>query len=204
MQERDSAEGNRAAGDSHIPTCAWPWGPGDRAVAREAEMRILLSKGSQDLEVEVEPEGSAYRVTLGDRTHRVDGVIESAMRVRIDARPVEGWVRRQAETIVVDLHGRAFRFRIRDPRAPKLARRRSLEDAARGELHAPMPGLVVLVLTHEGEEVEAGRPVVVIEAMKMQNALVAPVAGRVRSIPVTPGSAVETGQLLLAITPAEA
>jgi biotin carboxyl carrier protein len=167
-------------------------------------MKILLSKGAQDLEIDVEPEGSAYRVTLGDRAHRVDGAIESEMRVRIDARPVEGWVRRQAETIVVDVRGRTFRFRVRDPLAPKLSRRRSLEDAARGELHAPMPGLVVLVLTHEGEEVEAGRPVVVVEAMKMQNALVAPVTGRVRSIPVTPGSAVETGQLLLAITPAEA
>jgi biotin carboxyl carrier protein len=167
-------------------------------------MKILLSKGAQDLEIDVEPEGSAYRVTLGGRAHRVDGAIESEMRVRIDARPVEGWVRRQAETIEVDLRGRTFRFRVRDPRAPKLSRRRSLEDAARGELHAPMPGLVVLVLTHEGEEVEAGRPVVVVEAMKMQNALVAPVTGRVRSIPVTPGSAVETGQLLLAITPAEA
>jgi biotin carboxyl carrier protein len=167
-------------------------------------MKILLTKGGQDLEIDVEPEGSAYRVTLGDRTHRVDGAIESAMRVRIDGRPVEGWVRRQAETIVVDLRGRALRFRVRDPRAPKLSRRRSLEDAARGELHAPMPGLVVQVLTHEGEEVEAGRPVVVVEAMKMQNALPAPISGRVRSIPVAPGSAVETGQLLLAITPAEA
>jgi len=106
--------------------------------------------------------------------------------------------------IVVERRGRTFRFRVRDPRAPKLSRRRSLEDASRGELHAPMPGLVVQVLTHEGEEVEAGRPVVVVEAMKMQNALVAPLTGRVRSIPVTPGTAVETGQLLLAITPVEA
>jgi len=42
-----------------------------------------------------------------------------------------------------------------------------------------------------------------VEAMKMQNALVAPLKGRVRTIPVAPGTAVETGQLLLAITPEE-
>ena len=166
-------------------------------------MRILLSKDAEDLEIEVQPEGSGYLVTLRGRAHRVDGIIDCWMRVRIDARPVEAWVRRQGEAIVVERRGRPFRFRVRDPRAPKLSRRRSLEDASRGELHAPMPGLVVQVLTHEGEEVEAGRPVVVVEAMKMQNALVAPLAGRVRSIPVTPGTAVETGQLLLAITPAE-
>jgi len=167
-------------------------------------MKVLLSQGPQDLGIEVEPEGSAYRVILEGTAHRVEGVVESAMRVLIDARPVEAWVRRQGETIAVDLRGRTFRFRVRDPRAPKLSRRRSLADASRGELHAPMPGLVVQILTHEGEEVEAGRPVVVVEAMKMQNALVAPIAGRVRSIPVTPGTAVETGQLLLAIAPVEA
>ena len=166
-------------------------------------MRVLLSRGDEDLEVSVEPDDAAYGVTLGGRPHRVDGVIGESMRVRIDARPVEAWVVRRGGELEVELRGRVFRFRIRDPRAPKLARRRSQEDATRGELHAPMPGLVVQVLTHEGEDVEAGHPLIVIEAMKMQNALVAPLKGRVKSIPVAPGSAVESGQLLLAITPAE-
>ena len=166
-------------------------------------MKVLLSSGDEDLEVLVEPDDAAYRVTLGGRPHRIDGVIGESMRVRIDARPVEAWVVRRGVELEVELRGRIFRFRVRDPRAPKLARRKSQEDATRGELHAPMPGLVVQVLTHEGEDVEAGHPVVVIEAMKMQNALVAPVKGRVKSIPVAPGTAVESGQLLLAITPAE-
>ena len=166
-------------------------------------MKVLLSSGDGDLEVLVEPDDAAYRVTLAGRPHRIDGAIGESMRVRIDARPVEAWVVRRGVELEVELRGRIFRFRIRDPRAPKLARRKSQEDATRGELHAPMPGLVVQVLTHEGEDVEAGHPLVVIEAMKMQNALVAPVKGRVKSIPVMPGTAVESGQLLLAITPAE-
>jgi biotin carboxyl carrier protein len=135
--------------------------------------------------------------------HRIDGIIGESMRVRIDGRPVEAWVTRQGDSIAVELGGLTHRFRVRDPRAPKLARRPSREDASRGELLAPMPGLVVQVLTHEGEEVEAGHPLVVVEAMKMQNALLAPLKGRVRSIPVAPGTAVESGQLLLAITPEE-
>ncbi|HMI31310.1 MAG TPA: biotin/lipoyl-containing protein [Candidatus Limnocylindrales bacterium] len=166
-------------------------------------MKVILSRGAADLEVTVEPEDSGYRVSLEGRAHRVDGLIGESMRVRIDGRPVEAWVSREGETFTVELGGREYHFRLRDPRAPKLARRRSEEDATRGELHAPMPGLVVQVLAHEGEEVEAGHPVVVIEAMKMQNALVAPIKGRVRAIPVKPGTAVESGQLLLAITPEE-
>jgi biotin carboxyl carrier protein len=166
-------------------------------------MKVILSRGAVDQEVTVEPEDAGYRVSLGGRAHRIDGLIGESMRVRIDGRPVEAWVTREGETLTVELGGRMFPFRLRDPRAPKLARRRSQEDATRGELHAPMPGLIVQVMTHEGEDVEAGHPVVVIEAMKMQNALVAPIKGRVSAIPVKPGTAVESGQLLLAITPEE-
>ena len=166
-------------------------------------MKVILSRGAADLEVTVETEDTGYRVSLGGKAHRIDGVIGDSMRVRIDGRPVEAWVSREGETLAVELGGRVFPFRLRDPRAPKLARRRSREDATRGELHAPMPGLVVQVLAHEGEEIEAGHPVVVIEAMKMQNALVAPIKGRVSAIPVKPGTAVESGQLLLVIAPEE-
>jgi len=166
-------------------------------------MKILLSRGAEDLEASVEPEGDGWRVTLGGRTYHVDGAVGESMRVRIDARPVEAWITRKGDTLRVERDSRVFSFRVRDARAPRLARRRLSEDVTRGELHAPMPGLVVQVLTHEGEEVEAGHPLVVVEAMKMQNALVAPLKGRVRAIPVSPGTAVETGQLLLAITPAE-
>jgi len=166
-------------------------------------MKVLLSKGAEDLEVAVEAEGSGYRVTLRGHSHHVEGAIGEEMRVLIDGRPVEAWVTRRGDTLAIERDGRVFEYRVRDPRAPRLARRRALEDSSRGEIHAPMPGLVVQVLTHEGEEVEAGHPLVIIEAMKMQNALVAPLKGRVRSVPVSPGTAVESGQLLLAITPEE-
>ena len=167
-------------------------------------MKVLLSRGAEDLEALVEPEGEGWRVTLGGRAHHVEGTVGESMRVLIDGRPVEAWVSRKGDALRVERESRDFPFRVRDARAPRLARRRLSEDATRGELHAPMPGLVVQVLTHEGEDVEAGHPLVVVEAMKMQNALVAPLKGRVRSIPVAPGTTVETGQLLLAITPAEA
>ena len=166
-------------------------------------MKVLLSSDTEDLEATVESEGVGWRVTIGGRAVHVEGIAGDSMRVRLDARPVEAWITRQGGTIAVERNGRVFRFRVRDPRAPRLARRRSQDDTTRGELHAPMPGLVVQVLTHEGEEVEAGAPLVVVEAMKMQNALTAPLKGRVRAIPVAPGTAVETGQLLLAITPEE-
>jgi biotin carboxyl carrier protein len=64
---------------------------------------------------------------------------------------------------------------------------------------APMPGLIVRVSVKAGDKVEAGQGVVVMEAMKMENELRATAAGTVRSVEVTPGTAVEKGALLVAL-----
>ena len=64
-------------------------------------------------------------------------------------------------------------------------------------LKAPMPGLVVRVAVEEGSRVEAGSPVVVLEAMKMENELRAPAAAVVKGIKVKAGQAVEKGQVLV-------
>jgi pyruvate carboxylase subunit B len=64
-------------------------------------------------------------------------------------------------------------------------------------LRAPMPGLVVRVQAQAGDRVAAGAGLVVLEAMKMENELKAPAATRVKSVRVSPGEAVEKGQVLV-------
>jgi biotin carboxyl carrier protein len=66
-------------------------------------------------------------------------------------------------------------------------------------ISAPMPGRVVRVLVGPGDEVEAHQPVLVIEAMKMENELRAPRAGRVRDVAVEQGASVEAGRVLVVI-----
>jgi biotin carboxyl carrier protein len=70
---------------------------------------------------------------------------------------------------------------------------------ARGTIVSPMPGKVVKVLVKEGEEVEVGKPLIVVEAMKMENELVAEIAGTVKKVFVQPGDAVEGGAKLVVI-----
>ena len=164
-------------------------------------MKVLLSRGTRDLEALVEPDGDGFRVTLDGAPHYVEGTVGPTLRVRVDARPVEASAHRDGDTLTVDLGGRSYAFRLRDVRVPRLARRPVDAQAHRGAVHAPMPGLVVEVLVQPGETVEAGRPILVVEAMKMQNALAAPVSGRVRSVAVASGTAVESGALLLTIEP---
>jgi biotin carboxyl carrier protein len=64
-------------------------------------------------------------------------------------------------------------------------------------LKAPMPGLVVRIQAKPGDRVVAGAGVVVLEAMKMENELKAQAAAVVRAVRVTPGEAVEKGQVLV-------
>ena len=64
---------------------------------------------------------------------------------------------------------------------------------------APMPGRVVRVLVGAGDAVTVRQGVVVVEAMKMENELRAPKAGKVREVSVTPGMSVEAGRVLMVI-----
>jgi pyruvate carboxylase len=71
------------------------------------------------------------------------------------------------------------------------------EPGNRGQVGAPMPGLVVGVMVEADEEVAAGQKLFALEAMKMETTLYAEQAGRVAEVLVKPGTQVEAGDLLL-------
>ena len=93
---------------------------------------------------------------------------------------------------------RRFDYQIDDPRQWKRS-----GDAAgaqgRAAILAPMPGKVVRILAAVGDEVEAGHGIVVVEAMKMQNEMKAPRAGRVAAIQVKENDSVVAGAILAVI-----
>jgi acetyl/propionyl-CoA carboxylase alpha subunit len=70
-----------------------------------------------------------------------------------------------------------------------------------GSLQAPMPGTVLRVDVREGQEVAAGEPLMVLEAMKMELAVSAPAAGIVTAVMVRPGDLVARGQVLAEVDP---
>ena len=74
-------------------------------------------------------------------------------------------------------------------------------DGAHGEqkIAAPMPGRVVRVLVAPGDDVQIRQPVVVVEAMKMENELRSPKTGRVKEVAVSAGASVEAGRVLMVI-----
>ena len=66
-----------------------------------------------------------------------------------------------------------------------------------GEIHAPMPGLVLEINVSEGQEVEKGDPLLILEAMKMENVIKAPGNGIIKKIHVEKGNPVEKNELLV-------
>ncbi len=71
--------------------------------------------------------------------------------------------------------------------------------AGSGQVTVPMQGTIVKVLVNVGDEVEAGQAVTVLEAMKMENNIVAEIAGKVTEIRVKPGDAVGSGDVVVVI-----
>ncbi|NOZ73174.1 MAG: acetyl-CoA carboxylase biotin carboxyl carrier protein subunit [Chloroflexi bacterium] len=97
------------------------------------------------------------------------------------------------------LGSNAFDVRVVDERQLLLAGRRTDLLVPSGEVtvKAPIPGVVVRVLVSEGEKVELNQPVLILEAMKMENELRAPRAGSVKAINVQAGEQVDQGAPLL-------
>lgn len=74
---------------------------------------------------------------------------------------------------------------------------------ADGKVVSPMPGNIIKVCVDEGERVEAHQAVVVIESMKMQNEIQAPVGGEIAKVSCSVGDQVGFGDVLVEITPSE-
>ena len=99
--------------------------------------------------------------------------------------------------------GRTLEAEVLDERARTIRAlvRRSAAASGPRPLKAPMPGLVVKVEVGEGDLVEAGQGLVVVEAMKMENELKAQGAGRVARVHVESGDTVEKDQVLVEFAP---
>jgi len=115
------------------------------------------------------------------------------IRALIDEKPVEAGILLGPDEVPISLHGEIYT--LRKPAPPAVDETGPGADAA-ASLTAPMPGTVVKVLVEEGQEVEEGQLLLVLEAMKMEQPVSAPHAGVVHSLPFGEGSLVPGGVVL--------
>jgi biotin carboxyl carrier protein len=98
----------------------------------------------------------------------------------------------------IEAGGYRFQAEVRDPRNSG-RRRNSTLGSGRQKITSPMPGKVVRVLVIEGQEIEPGQGLIIVEAMKMQNEMKASKAGRVVEIKTRDGATVSAGEVLAII-----
>jgi acetyl-CoA/propionyl-CoA carboxylase biotin carboxyl carrier protein len=161
-----------------------------------------------------------FRLACGDRdvTVRITGAPGRASVVVGEAAPVRASARRVADRLEVTFGGRTSTFhRAADGDTLWLAgnghtwaveEHSLLESAAvtaagGGPVTSPMPGTVLVVKAAQGDVVTAGTPLVVVEAMKMEHTVTAPVDGVVTELNVRAGQQVALNQPLAVVTPQE-
>jgi len=161
-----------------------------------------------------------YEVFLGGKTRIVELTQQNgAWKITLDGNVLDAnAVEVSANTFSVLLNGESHQVRIAprtdgsltlhsglaeyhaqvvDPRSWRGRRHGALEAEGRQQIAAPMPGKVVRILAKQGDRVEAGQGLLVVEAMKMQNELRSPKGGKVEKLFVAEGQAVNAGEVLL-------
>ena len=109
---------------------------------------------------------------------------------------------RAGDTVFVDVAGRSVPIELAPPPdVDRAARAAAAHHGGPAELVAPMPGAVIAVHRAAGDRVEAGDPIVTLEAMKMEHAVDAPVGGTLADVAVRPGDQVTRGQTLAIVEP---
>jgi biotin carboxyl carrier protein len=113
----------------------------------------------------------------------------------------EGYIYPDEKSWQVLLLGQFFSVEVTDEREKRLQTLK-MNGVSTGEfaLRAPMPGLIVSVQVEEGQVVERGKILMILESMKMQNEIRSPRSGKVTRLRIKSGDTVEQKQILLTIT----
>ncbi|MGY1620581.1 biotin carboxylase N-terminal domain-containing protein [Geodermatophilus sp. SYSU D00965] len=161
-------------------------------------VRRLQAAGGEPVTVRVRGRAAAAEVQVGDAdpvpaTARRDG---GELAVTLDGVTSRYAVVHAGGDVWLAANGRVAAFREHE-------RLHSAAEGAGGDgvVTAPMPGTVTVVQAAVGDQVEAGTPLLVVEAMKMEHVLTAPVAGTVAELPVEAGRQVRLDERVAVVTP---
>lgn len=167
-------------------------------------MKLVLEHDGETFPVRVEAVEDRFTVSFEDKTYdiHVRGLDNGggAISFLVGNESVEAWTIANGNRYDVSVLGQTFDIEVEDALRASL---KEIEAAAGGAAEetilAPMPGVVVEHTVGEGDVVEAGQAVVIVEAMKMRNEFGPKRGGRVAKLLVDVGKSVERGQALAVI-----
>jgi biotin carboxyl carrier protein len=162
-------------------------------------MRYIAEVDGLEFPVEILDE---HHIRFGENVLEVDLAAvsgEPLYSLIVNGESYEGYVYPDENGWQVLLQGQFYQVHVEDEREKRL--KTAIQGIARSGaefvLKAPMPGLVISVPVSEGQTVEKGQTLIILESMKMQNELRAPYTGKVARLRIKPGESVEQKQILL-------
>jgi biotin carboxyl carrier protein len=164
-------------------------------------MKLALTVSGTPAHIEVLAPAPDARFRIDgepERTASVEMAEPNVFSILMDGRSYEARIEPAPGALIVVVNGFRFEIEVEDPRTWKRGGA-ALASGGLATLASPMPGKIVRVLAAVGDMVEAGQGVVVVEAMKMQNEMKAPRAGRVVTLSAREGASVSAGEVLATI-----
>jgi len=164
-------------------------------------MKLTIELGGKRRSLELSRDGRRLTASLDGRAVEADAVEvgPGIYSILMGGFSFEVQVESAASGLMVTLGPRRIPVRVVDPRQWQGRRGGSMEAEGRQQIAAPMPGKVVRLLVAQGEKVDAGRGLLVVEAMKMQNEIRSPKSGTVEKLLVTEGQAVNAGEVVAVV-----
>jgi len=176
-----------------------PWAAGDQWVLGGHRSEVFkFALGDDVVVVSATPEGGAVLFTLNGSNHVVSGALDGDGEISavVDGRRVTAAIVSERRGFTLVHRGANYLFAIPDPLDVDV-----VSEGDTGALKAPMPGKVVQVLAQAGVAVKRGTPLVVMEAMKMEQTLAAPADLVIASVNVAAGDQIEAGAALVVFEP---
>lgn len=163
-------------------------------------MKYIAEIDGMEFPVEILDE---HHVRFGEEIIDVDLAAVSGQplySLLVNGESYEGYIYPDEDTWQVLLLGQFYSVQVTDERERRL-RTSALGTTTTSEfsLRAPMPGLIVSIQVEEGQQVEKGHILVILESMKMQNELRSPRSGKISRLRVKSGDSVEQKQILLSV-----
>lgn len=166
-------------------------------------MAFIGTLGDESYAVEIEETGkSVYRISVDGHEFVVDGkkTGRTNYSLIVDNRSFEIEVDNTGDEYRVLVDGRSYHIHLVDERRVRVGGNQAgAQMQGRQNVSVPMPGKVIAILVAEGDQVEKGQGLIIVEAMKMENEVHSPIAGEVKEIKVKTGETVEGGVVLLVV-----
>ena len=196
---RESGRAAESARRDADPLSPWHARDGWRMNAT-AHRDLVFRAGDTQKSVSVAYRGETYTLTLDGRSVEARGELNTRglLRVEIDGMRMDATVIAAGEKRHVFIHGRAWQLANVDP-----LHHAGEGGGAEGGMLAPMPGKVIALVATEGQQVEKGAPLLILEAMKMEHTITAPSAGTVKAFRFAVGDQVGDGAELVDFEAAE-